>query len=538
MGADEVRTFVRLGVVFAGLSSLGVAGPAVFWHHGQAAAQNLTIASSAPVTSIDPHYHTLAPNASLHGHIYERLIARDAQGNMIPGLATSWTKTDDATWEFKLRETTFHNGAPFTAEDVTYSLDRVPRVKNSPASFQIYTRAVVGAEIVDPRTIRLKTEGPYPLLPHDLSQVFIIPRGLGADPATEDFNSGKNAFGTGPFRFVSYRPGEKIEMARNDAYWGDKPHWSAVTYRIISNDGARTASLLAGDVGIIEFVPPSDIATLRRDARVSVAEVVSNRSIFLWFDHARDGATPFVTGPNGEQLAKNPLKDRRVRLALSLAINRQGIVERVMENTAVPTGQYLRPGAPTYVPDLKPHPYEPDRAKALLAEAGYPNGLRVTLHGPNDRYVNDAKIIQAVGQMWQRVGVQTTVEGLPWSNYVARAGKQEFSVFLLGWGVSSGEGTNPLRAQIATWNPQRGLGTANRGRYSNPAIDKLIDQAMGTMDDAAREKIVQDAMRMAMEDVPVIQLHLQKNIWATRKGLTYEPRVDEDTLAMAVKSAK
>lgn len=509
------------------------------WTMSHAArAQDLAIASSAPVTSIDPHYHTLGPNASAHTHIYDRLLTRDPGGKLVANLATSWKLVDDNTWEFKLRPAKFHNGAPLHAEDVAYSIGRVPKVKNSPASFQIYTRAVIGHEIVDPLTIRLKTATPYPLLPVDLSQIFIIPRGLGDEPATEDFNNGKNAIGTGPFRFVSYRPGDRIEMERNDDYWGPKPHWKKINYRIISNDGARTAALLAGDVGIIEFVPPQDLPNLRKDARVSISEIISNRSIFLWYDHSRDGAMPYVTGPNGEALAKNPFKDRRVRLALSLAINRQGIVDRVMENSAVPTGQYLRPGSFSYVPDLKPHAYEPEKAKALLKEAGFPNGFRLTIHGPNDRYVNDAKIIQAVAQMWQRIGVQTTVEALPWNNYIARAGKQEFSVFLVGWGVSSGEGLNPLRAQIATWNPQRGLGTANRGRYSNTAVDSLIDQAMATMNDGAREKLIQQAMRTAMEDVPNIQLHLQKNIWAVRKGLSYEARVDEETLATGVKPVK
>ncbi|MGE0225162.1 MAG: ABC transporter substrate-binding protein [Acetobacteraceae bacterium] len=505
---------------------------------GGATAQTLAIASSAPVTSIDPHYHTFSPNESLHSHIYERLVHRKADNSLAPGLAASWKLIDDKTWEFKLRDAKFQNGEPVTAEDVVYSINRVPKVKNSPASFQIYMRAVAGAEVVDAKTVRLKTATPYPLLAIDLSQIFIIPRSLGDDPATEDFNSGKNAIGSGPYRFVSYRPGEKIELERNDAYWGEKPHWQHVTYRIISNDGARTASLLAGDVGIIEFVPPVDVPSLRKDDRVSLFEVVSNRSIFLWLDHSHTGAPPTVFGPNGETLDKNPLKDHRVREALSIAINRQAIVERVMENTAIPTGQYLRPGAPTYVPDIKPAPYDPERAKKLLAEAGFPNGFRISLHGPNNRYVNDAKIIQAVGQMWQRIGVQTTVEGLPWSNYIARAGKQEFAAFLLGWGVSSGEGMNPLRAQLATWDPKRGLGTANRGRYSNPALDALIDKAMTIMDDGEREKVVQDAMRMAIADVPVIHLHLQKNIWATRKGLTYEPRVDESTLAMGVKPAQ
>jgi peptide/nickel transport system substrate-binding protein len=457
---------------------------------------------------------------------------------MIPGLALSWKARDENTWEFKLRDARFHDGTPFTAEDVAYTLDRVPRVKNSPASFSLYTKAVTGTEVVDPHTILLRTAGPYPLLPTDMANIFIIPHELGPEPATEDFNSGKNAIGTGPFRFVSYRPGDRIEIERFDDYRGQKPEWQHVTYRIISNDASRTAALLAGDVGIIEFVPPTDLASLRNDKRVTLSEVVSNRSIFLWLDHAHDGPSPYVTGPNGEVLEKNPLKDLRVRQALSMAINRQAIVDRVMEGAATPTGQWVRPGSYSYVPDLPPTAYQPDKAKALLAEAGYPKGLRITIHGPNDRYVNDAKIIQAVAQFWQRIGIQTTVEAMPWNTFVARTGKQEFSVFLVGWGVSSGEGLNPLRAQLSTWNPARGLGTANRGRYSNPVVDKLVDQAMGTMDDEAREQIIQKAMKLAMDDVPVIELHLQKNIWATRAGLAYEPRVDEATLAMGVHEAK
>src|SRR5580658_3390566 len=163
------------------------------WAHGQ----TLGIASSAPVTSIDPHYHTFAPNASFGAHVYDTLIARDATGQMIPSLAVSWKLRDDRTWEFKLRDVRFHDGTPFVAEDVAYTLNRVPRVKNSPASYAIFTKAVTGTEIVDPQTILLRTDGPYPLLPSDLVNIFIIPHELGADPATEEFNSGKNAIGTG-----------------------------------------------------------------------------------------------------------------------------------------------------------------------------------------------------------------------------------------------------------------------------------------------------------------------------------------------------
>jgi peptide/nickel transport system substrate-binding protein len=501
-------------------------------------AQTLNIASSAPVTSIDPHYHTLSPNESFDSQMYERLVDHDPAGHMIPGLALSWKLRDPTTWEFKLRTATFHNGVPFTAQDVVYTLARVPKVKNSPASFSIYTKAVTSTEVVDDHTILLHTAEPYPLLPSDLSQIFIIPHTLGDDPATEDFNSGKDAIGTGPFRFIAYHPGDRIEVERYDGYWGKKPYWQHVNYRMISNDASRTASLLAGDTDIIEFVPPTDLPKLRADLHVSLAEVVGDRAIFLWLDHSHTAADPNITGPDGEALPADPLNNLKVRQALNIAINRQAIVDRIMEGAAVPTGQYLPPGTYSYVPDLKPAPYEPAKAKALLAEAGYPKGFRITLTGPNDRYVNDAKIIQAVGQMWQRIGVQTTVDAMPWNTFVARAGKQEFSAFLLGWGTSTGEGTNPLRAQLATWDPKRGMGTANRGRYSNPAVDKLIDQALGTMDDGARAAIIQQAMRTAMADVPVIMLHLQKNIWATRKGLIYEPRVDEETRAVGVKPVK
>ena len=303
------------------------------------------------------------------------------------------------------------------------------------------------------------------------------------------------------------------------------------------NDGARTAALLSGDIGFIENVPTADIARLRNDKKMHLAETVSLRLIFLSLDQARDGATPFVTGPNGEKLERNPLRDVRVRQALSLAINRAAIVERIMEGAAIPAGQFLPPGSYSYAMDVPPPPYDPARAKALLAEAGFPTGLRITLHGPNDRYVNDAKIIQAIGQMWSRISVQTAVEGITWSNYIARANKQDFSAFLVGWGSSSGESSNPLRALLATFDPSRGRGATNRGRYANAALDTLIDQAVTMADDGEREKLLQQATKLAMDDVALIPLHNQKNIWAMRTDLTYVARADEQSRAQDVRPA-
>jgi len=505
-----------------------------------AQAQTLNLAVGAAPSSVDPHYSVLTPNVSLNSHIYDALINRDADSKPVPGLATSWKMIDDTTWEFKLRPgVKFHNGEPLTAEDVAFTIDRVPRVTNSPGGFAIYTRTFTAVTVVDPLTVRLKTAAIYPLVPVDLREVKIISRSIGANPQTEDFNSGRHAIGTGPYRLVSYRSSDRAELERHDAYWGEKPHWQKVNYRFITNSGSRTAALLSGDVALIEAVPTTDAANLRKDKRMRIEETVSSRLVYLWFDRSRaSGPTPFVQGPNGETLDHNPLNDLRVRQALSMAVNRPAIVERVMEGAAIPSAQFLPPGSYSYVPGLHPPPYDPDKAKRLLAEAGYPNGLRVTLHGPNDRYVNDSKIIQAVGQMWTRIGVQTAVEPSTMPNFVSRVVKKELSLFLLGWGTSSGEASNPLRALIATVNPAKGRGSSNRGFYSNPVADELIETAMITPDDRQREVLLQRATTIAIEDLAFIPLHIQKNVWAMSANVTYRARQDEETHAMDIRPAK
>ena len=526
-----MRTAIRLAS--AALLTLAISAPL---HPG--IAQTLHVGVSAPVTSIDPHYHNLAPNNSLAAQIFDRLTRLDEHGKLSPDLATSWKLVAPDTWEFKLRDVKFQNGNPFTADDVVFTLARVPNVPNSPSNFAAYTKPVVGTEVVDEHTIRMRTNGVFPLLPVFMSQVYVLNRKTDEGMTTEDFNSGKAAIGTGPFRFVSFRPGDRVELARNESYWGKPAAWAKVDYRMIPNDGARVAALLAGDVDFIDFVPTEDLTKLRKDPKVKLWEQLGLRIIFLALDHAHDGDSPFISGPDGTKVGKNPLKDRRVREALSEAINRPAIVERIMEGAAEPSGQFLPPGTFGYVPDLKAPRYDPAEAKKLLADAGYPKGFRIALHGPNDRYVNDAKIIQAIGQMWQRIGVQTEVDPLPWSSYVGQAGKQAFSAFLFGWGTGTAEASDPLIAQVATFTPAKGWGASNRGRYSNPEVDKLIGEALTTADDPAREKLLQQATKLAMQDVAIIPLHIQKNEWATRAGITYVPTVGEELWLVNVKPAK
>ncbi len=515
----------------AGLAIAGLAS-------GPAAAQTLTMGVGAPVTSIDPHYHQLSPNTAVAEMIFSALTETDAHARIGPDLAESWRPISDTVWEFKLRQgVTFHNGSPFTAEDVAFTFERVPKVPNSPSSYAIYTRPITQVEIVDSHTLRLHTASPYPLMPTDLASVMILDRETHANATTEGFNAGPMAIGTGPFRMVSHRNGDRIEFERNDGYFGQRPAWARVNYRMITNDAARTAALLAGDVDVIDQVPTSDLAKLRGDQRLALAETTGLRVIFLSFDHMRDDASPFVTDNDGKPVPRNPLRDPRVRRALSMAIDRGAITERVMENAAIPAGQFLPEGSFGYVPGLNPPRFDTEGAKRLLAEAGFPQGFRITLHGPNDRYPNDARIIQAIGQMWTRAGVRTAVEAQPWTTFVGRAARQELSAFLIGWGTSSGEASNPLRNLTATFDREKGYGASNRGRYSNPEADRILDQGMRELDDAKREALLQQATRIVMEDVGIAPLHIQKNAWAMRRGFTMDARADELTRAQDVRPA-
>ncbi len=512
-------------------SRVAAAIVALLYCVASAAAADLSIALGADVTSIDPHYHNLTPNNNVAEHIFETLVTKDPRSRLKPALAEAWRAVDDLTWEFRLRRgVKFHDGSDFTAADVVFSLDRVALVPNSPGPFTLYSKQITEKIIVDPHTVRLKTAAPYPLMPNDMSTIFMVSGKAGKGASTEDFNNGKAAIGTGPFKFLRYARGDRIELARFDSYWGTRPTWEKVTFRVIASDPSRVAALLAGDVRAVENVPTADLATLNKNPDIIISRTVSHRVMFLHLDSNRD-KSPFITDRAGKPLDRNPLKDLRVRKAISKAINRPAIVERVMEGAAVATGQLMPEGMFGYMPALKPDAYDLEGAKKLLAEAGYPEGFGLTLHGPNDRYVNDDQICQAIAQMLSRIGIPTKVETMPSSVYFTRASKLEFSFMLVGWAADTAEASSPLKSLLATFDSKKGMGAVNRGRYSNPKMDALLEQALATVDDAKREKLLQQATEAAIGELGIIPLHHQVNLWGTRKGLTYTPRTDERTLA-------
>jgi peptide/nickel transport system substrate-binding protein len=307
-------------------------------------AAQLRIGLGADVTSIDPHQINIAPNNAVDWHIFEALTHVDADTRLVPGLATSWRAIDGTTWEFKLRRgVKFHDGADFTAEDVAFSIDRATELGAKGGQFANFVKPIVSKQILDPYTIRFKTATPYAILPYDLNSIYIVSRKSAAGASTEDFNSGKAAIGTGPFKLATFRRGDRVELVRNESYWADKPAWQKVTLRILPSDPARTAALLAGDVDAIENIPTADTARIKANANFRLEQKVSWRTIFFHLDQYRDHP-PGVTDKNGKTLAKNPFRDVRVREALALAINRQAIVERAMEGFAVAAGNIVATG--------------------------------------------------------------------------------------------------------------------------------------------------------------------------------------------------
>ena len=501
--------------------------------------QPLTIGIGDAVTSIDPHYLNSPTNKNVICNVYDALTDADNTINIVPSLAESWRLIDDTTWEFKLRrDVKFHDGTPLTAEDVKATYARVPRVPNAPQPFTTFIRLVRSIKVIDPHTLHMITSSLDPILPNEAAQIRIIPASQSGAPP-EDFNSGKAAIGTGPMRFVSYQPGAGVELVRNDTYWGPKPHWGTVSFRFISDGAARVAALLAGDMQVIDLVPTDALANLRANDKIHVATAeVGLRHIFLALDQSRDGPTPFVTGPNGETLEKNPLRDARVRKALSIAISRKAIVERVMEGVATATGQMMPEGGFGWTSEIKVPAFDPDQAKKLLAEAGYPNGLKVTLHSTKGRYVNDTRIVQAVAQMWQRVGVQTSIELQPWSTYVSRVQRGEYSIMIGAVAAVTSESSQVLRSAMGTHDPPAGWGGFNWGRYSNPTLDALIVRAQSIADNNQREQVLRQAMSIGANDVANIPLHLQKTTWAMQRGLRYAGRSDDQTRVTDIRLAQ
>ncbi len=519
----------NLGAVIAALS---------FAHSVQA--QELKIGLKTEPSSLDPQYHALNPNLQAAFHVFDSLVMQDENLKPQPGLALSWKPVGDTVWEFKLRPgVKFHDGSDFTAQDVAFTYQRIPKVPNSPGPYTIYTRQMKSFEIVDPLTIRIHTDGPAPLIPLNAAALPILSHKAAAGAAPEgktsgELNAGNGLIGTGPYKFVEWQRGSKLVYERNDAYWGEKPAWKTVILRPLSNNTARVAALLSGDVDLIEDPPTTDLAKLKSDPKFTLARAVSNRVIYIHLD--QHGDPPIGIPDTG---TKNPLMDKRVREAMSIAIDRKGIVDKIMEGVALPAGDFLPYPMGGTAKSTPIDPFDAARAKKLLAEAGYPNGFSITLGAPNGRYINDLKVAQAVAAMWSRVGIKTEVDAVAPPVFFKNRDSFKYSAYMGGWGAVTGETSNAMQSLIATPDKQKGMGTTNSARYSNPTVDAKLAEAMRTVDDTKREDILREITKLALEqDHALLPIHFEVSVWAMKKGLTYVGRADQTTLAVNVKPAK
>lgn len=526
---NEIHRRSILKTMLGGIAALPLVGlPGV----SLAQTATLRIALSAPPTAVDPHLQSNAPNNALSAHLFDSVVTNNPQSRSVPGLAISWKAVDDTHWEFELRPgVKFSDGSPLTVEDIVASFDRATTIE-SVASFKTYTKSIksMGG---NGNKLLVETKTPDPMLPNSMSRIRIINAKF-KDAPSGDFNNGKAAIGTGPFVLESYVPGNKVVLKRNDNYWGEKLPFERVELQVISDDAARLAALISGGVDLIEEMPYNGIQRIESSDKFHIVRGVSSRLVYLAMNQHGE-TSPYIKTKDGQPLAKNPLKDVKVREALSMAINRAGIVKQVMEGNAEAASQFLPKGAPGTSDKIDVEKYDAAAAKALLAEAGYPDGFQLTMHGPNDRYINDAKIVQAIAQMFTRIGVATTVEVMPWSIYAAKNNGGEFAVSLSSWGVNTGETSNPIVATVSTYNKEKGLGNSNAGRYSNPKVDEMLAQALTVLDDSDRNGMLAEICTILFTDHAILPLHHEAVLVATRKGIDYTTRADQYTMAMGVR---
>lgn len=495
----------------------------------------LIIGMSTTPTTLDPHEDSSAPNNATSRHIWDSLINLTGTSSNEPELATEWKAVDPTHWEFKLREgVKFHDGSTFDAADVVASL---LRARDKPSQgFASYTRNIANVTAKDPATVVVETSVPDPLLLNSVSRIRIISADCAAAPV-QDFDSGKCAIGTGAYAFSSFTPGDRLVLKRNDNYFAGASHWSDVTLRFLPDDGARLASLLSNEIDIIEALPADGMSRVEASEALQVINGQSSRFVYLSMDVSKD-VSPFVKAADGSAMTKNPLKDERVRRAILMAINRPAIVERVMQKNGTVADQFVAKGYMGHSETIEPITYDPKAAKALLAEAGYPDGFQLTVHGPSGRYVKDSEVLQAVGQMLSRIGIQTKVEVQPWSMYSEAYPEGKFSLYLGSWGVNTGETTNPTVALVATRNKEKGTGRYNGGGVSDLEIDDVLAKANSTIDETERLPLLTKLSDLTFRKLWVLPMHYENVVLGAKKTVRYTTRGDKYTLAYFVEPAQ
>lgn len=488
---------------------------------GSASAATLRVANQGDANSMDPHSLNESLQLSFTGNIYEPLVGRDRKLALTPALATAWKQTSPTVWRFELRRgVTFHGGEKLTADDVVFSFKRAA---GDGSDMKGYTSSIKEVRKVDDFTVDIETTAPFPILPDVISLVYIMNKAWCEQNKAEkpvDRRKGiENAAsfranGTGPFRLKERQPTTRTVLVRNLNHWARaEGNVDEVIFTPIGNDATRVAALLSGEVDVMEPVPLQDVERLKSNANLKVMQGPELRTIFLGMDQKRDEL--LFSNIKG----KNPFKDIRVRRAFYQAIDIETIRTRVMRGAATPTALMVAPGIKGFVADLnKRPPFDVEAAKKLMAEAGYPNGFEVGMNCPNDRYVNDGEICQAVAANLARIGVKVNLQAESKATYFPKILSRNTSFYMLGWTPGTYDSHNALSNLIAT-PTEKGQGLFNLGSYSSPKIDELTAKIQGETDEAKRNAMIAEAFKLHADDFGHIPLHQQALAWAMKKNV-------------------
>ena len=494
-----------------------------------AQSQTLRWASQGDVQTMDPDSRNESLTNSINGQVYETLTGRDKELNIVPMLALSWQQTSPVQWRMKLRPNVkFHDGTPFTADDVVFS---VKRAAEKSSDIKAYANAIGEPKKIDDLTVEFNLKDVDPIFLQHVNTVFIMSKAWCEKnnvTKPQDFNAGEQSFaalnanGTGPFMLVSRQPDIKTVYKRNPAWWG-KPEGNVqdVIYTPIKSNSTRVAALISGELDMILDPPPTDTPRLRNTPNVKIVDGPENRIIFIGMDQGRDEL--LYSSVKG----KNPFKDQRIRQALYQAVDEESIKTKLMRGQAAPTGATMVSPLGTFNdPALEKRlPFDPDAAKKLLTSAGYPDGFEFTLDCPNDRYVNDEEICKTLASMWSKIGMKVRVNAMPRSVYFAKLGKLDTSMYMLGWGGSVTDAETTFTPIYRTRGPG-GVGDFNYGQVNDPEMDELAAKSSKEPDTVKREALIKATIKRHNEQVHHIPLHRQFIPWSMRSNVDAVHRAD------------
>lgn len=509
----NLRMIATKGILFAG--ALLLASTAL---SNQLHAKSLTVGLTSDAVNLDPQAGEELSSNILFYHIYDPLVRRNADLTFGPGLAESWELTDDTTWVFKLRTgVKFHNGEELKASDVVFTLDRLKKslMANLGAN-------IASFKAIDDHTVEIKTPRPYAVLPNDLAAVLILNEKYVKEAGDEQADL--KPIGTGPYKLVEWVKEDHIKLEANKDYYAGPAKLDTVVFRPITNGATRTAALLTGEVDVIQDLNVRDVERIKTDERYKVLTRPSLLNVVLSIDQREKSPTI--------DLDKNPMTDRRVREAMVRAIDVSAINKVIMNGLSTPSEQYVPASHTGYLDGASfrdMYPFDPGKAAALMAEAGYADGFTVTLDATNNRYVNDQQIVQALASMLGKIKINLKLNLMPKSNFFSyiRVPSDKSSLIMSGWDVPSGDGGSMYSVMFYSRGKKEGYGQVNRGSYSNAQVDALIDKADATSKLVERDALLQQATKILMTDIPMIPIHYEQDLYAAKTNVNITPRADK-----------